>query len=342
MLCAELVSGDGGRVADLLGEESTVTDLEREPEGTRGVGQVRMPLGWQIAVWLTLGVVVTVGAGALLWWGLGSPAITGPNALKPQEKFDLIKIALAVTGGIGGVIFLVIAYRKQRLGEAAERRENAKGRREDAKEERENVKLLNERFATAAAQLSHDEAAARLAGAYAMEALADDWKARRQTCINVLCAYIRMHYNHEPPEDPDALRKWHGERQVRDTVIRIITAHLRAEAAVSWQGYDFDFTGAVFDSGDFTKASFAGGTVTFQRAEFVSGHVDFGDTKFSGGIVDFSDATFSGGTVAFRGARFSGGTVRFGRVKFASGTIDLYCAELSDGAVYFGGGPVFG
>jgi hypothetical protein len=36
---------------------------------------------------------------------------------------------------------------------------------------------------------------------------------------------------------------------IRHTVIRVITAHLRNGAAVSWQGLNFDFTGVVFDGG---------------------------------------------------------------------------------------------
>ena len=95
-----------------------------------------------IAIWLIAGAVIATGTAALLWWSLGSSAITGPNAPKPQDKFDLIKIALTVTGGIGGVIFLVITYRKQRLGEAAEIREVTK-------EKREYTKLFNERFTKA-------------------------------------------------------------------------------------------------------------------------------------------------------------------------------------------------
>jgi hypothetical protein len=191
--------------------------------------------------------VVALGVAALLWWlGLGWPPLAGANAPKPQEKFDLIKIALTVTGGIGGVVFLVIAYRKQRLGEAADRRE-------DAKEKREDTKFFNERFTKAAEQLGHDAAAVRLAGVYAMAGLADDWIAHRQTCIDVLCAYLRMHYDPEPPEDVEPLRAWHGERQVRHTVVRIIAAHLRTNAVVSWQDCDLDFSGAVFDGGDFSK-----------------------------------------------------------------------------------------
>jgi hypothetical protein len=35
-------------------------------------------------------------------------------------------------------------------------------------------------------------------------------------------------------------------REVRHTVIRVITAHLRRDAASSWQGLNFDYTGVVY------------------------------------------------------------------------------------------------
>ncbi|MET8162273.1 hypothetical protein ABZT47_38445 [Sphaerisporangium sp. NPDC005289] len=82
-----------------------------------------------------------------------------------------------------------------------------------------------------------------------------------------------------------------GLREVRHTIIRLITAHLRDDATASWQGRDLDFTGVIFDGGDFTCAVFSGGTVTF------GGTVDFGGARFSGGTVNFGSADFSGGTV---------------------------------------------
>ena len=102
-----------------------------------------------------------------------------------------------------------------------------------------------------------------------------------------------------------------ANREVRHTVIRVITAHLRDGAAVSWQGLNFDFTGVVFDGGDFRDARFSGGTVSFADAEFSGGKVHFDGAKFSGGEVDFAGAKFSGGRVRFGGAKFSGGTVSF-------------------------------
>jgi hypothetical protein len=40
---------------------------------------------------------------------------------------------------------------------------------------------------------------------------------------------------------------------------------------VSWQGLNFDFTGVVFDGGDFGGAEFSGGTVDFGYSVFSLG-----------------------------------------------------------------------
>src|SRR5262245_26763067 len=59
----------------------------------------------------------------------------------------------------------------------------------------QRTRTLNERFATAAGQLGSDKPpAVRLAGVYAMAGLADDWPENRQTCVDVLCAYLRLPY----------------------------------------------------------------------------------------------------------------------------------------------------
>jgi hypothetical protein len=146
----------------------------------------------------------------------------------------------------------------------------------------QRTRTLNEWFATAAGQLGSDIPAICVAGVYAMAGLADDWKEDRQTCVDVLCAYLRMPYEPDPGDDapePERLG-FRASREVRQTVIRVITAHLREGAAVSWQGLNFDFTGVVFDDGDFSEAKFSGGTVNFTDAKFSSGTIDFGDAQF--------------------------------------------------------------
>jgi uncharacterized protein YjbI with pentapeptide repeats len=225
------------------------------------------------------------------------------------------------------------------------------------------ARVLNERFMAIAAQLGGDQASVRLAGVHAMAGLADDWEDNRQTCVDVLCAYLRMPYEPDPGANaPAADRQTFGaNREVRHTVIRVIGAHLRQGALRSWQGLNLDFTGVEFDGGDFSGArisgvvvdftgarfsggtvgftgvQFSGGTVDFDRAQFSGGVVDFTGSEFSGGIaVNFGKADFTGGAVRFDTADFRGGRVSFGNAEFSGGTVSFTAARFSGGTVYFG------
>ncbi|MEU2358597.1 pentapeptide repeat-containing protein [Streptomyces misionensis] len=277
------------------------------------------------------------------------------HGLKPEHRidsttlFDLVKLSFGVVAGAGALVALVVAYRRQRVDEDGALREA--------------TRLHTERFTTAVGQLGHDSAAVRLGGVHALAGLADDAPTRelRQTCIDVLCSYLRLPYTAEadlPAGDAEARHNYLALREVRHTVIRLIRDHLRLETEHlhSWQGHDFDFTGATFDGGDFTEATFSGGTVSFDEAAFSGGEVAFHRTtfsskvsfnaaKFSGGAVVFSGATFSGSTLEFGKATFSGSMVYFNRLTVCDGVLNFYGAAFSGGAVKvkegrFSGGTV--
>jgi uncharacterized protein YjbI with pentapeptide repeats len=324
-----------------------------------------------VALLLTLAVVVAGGTGFLLWMAVGRPSLHGAvPGWTVGNSFDAMKIVLAVVGGIGGVVALTVAYRRQHLGEAADRREEAKERRED-------TKVYNDRFAKAAELLGSEKAAVRLAAVYALSALADDWNDGRQTCIDVLCAYLRMPYT--PPDEPapaeppvaaggptlrgklrarmrrptppapepaatgDDDRERREQRQVRHTVIRLIPDHLRQpEHPHTWTGHNLDFSGAVLDGADFSGTVFSGGTVSFACARFSGGTVSFACARFSGGTVSFAGARFSEVTVSFAGAQFCGDVV-FDDAHFSTGAVlFLGAAQLLDGRLSFSHAQVCG
>src|SRR5215469_5311006 len=204
----------------------------------------------------------------------------------------------------------------------------------------QRTRILNERFDTVAEHLGSDKPpAVRLAGVYAMAGLADDWPEHRQMCVEVLCGYLRMPYEPEPGDDAPVEKRlaFQASREVRHTVIRVITAHLNGTAPVSWCGLNFDFAGAVFDGGDFSGAKFSGGTVNFSNAEFPGGTVSFAGAEFSGGTVSFALAKFTGAMVDFAGAEISGGTVGFGYAGFSSETVNFTSAKFSGAEVDFAG-----
>ncbi|MGW2308726.1 hypothetical protein [Actinomadura luteofluorescens] len=157
-----------------------------------------------------------------------------------------------------------------------------------------------DRFTAAVAQLGDSSPAVQLGGAHALAGLADDAPTRefRQTCIDVLCAFLRLPYEpdpgNEPAEDQDpaqhaqARAAYRALRVVRHTVIRIIANHLRVGAQVSWHRHAIDFTDVVFDGGNvWFAARFGGGTVDFRLARFGDSTVNFMGAQFEGASVEF-------------------------------------------------------
>lgn len=248
---------------------------------------------------------------------LGFPHVQSGHDLPLPQLLDVLKLVLGTVAGAGALFALVVAYRRQRLAEVADERDQRRAL-DDL------TRVFNERFAAAAQQLGHAEPAVRLAGAHAMAGLADDWEHGRQTCIDVLCAYLQLPYEPEPSEDAQASDRlvFARNRRVRITILDIITAHLRdGVAPVSWQGHNFNFDGTVFDYGNFTGVRFTGGLVRFMNAEFRS--ASFANAHFAGGDIYFSGATFSEGRVDFDGARFTGGKIEIIEPSFQGGVLDL-------------------
>ncbi|MGW1729897.1 pentapeptide repeat-containing protein [Streptomyces sp. NPDC001999] len=325
--------------------------LRRKPEAPRGR---YTPNLWP--VWIVAPVAL-IAAGALGWgiyhyaYDHFAQAAADQKPPKPVDINDVLKATVTALTLIGAVLAGLYAYRKQLLAEGDAHRADAS--------------QLAERYTTAAEQLGHDQAAVRLAGVYALARLADDWAEQRQVCIDVLCAYLRMPY--EP--DPTAPEHKAGEREVRQTIIRVIRDHLQQpDTPTAWCEHNFDFTSAVFDGGsfstshfrgranfdrarfaggtvDFASTMFSGGTVTFHGARFAGSMVDFIAAEFSSGVVDFHGATFGGGMVDFDGAEFGGGVVDFSGVEFGGSTVGFADARFSGGTVdflgaRFGGGVV--
>ncbi|HEY3468147.1 MAG TPA: pentapeptide repeat-containing protein [Amycolatopsis sp.] len=274
--------------------------------------RLRISLGLNIAVLLAVAVVAAVGVGAVAWWLLGRPPIRAAGRWTPGESFDFAKIVLAVVGGAGAVVALVVAYRRQQLGEAAE--------------QREEIKLFAERFTKASDQLGAEKAPVRLAGLYALEDLARGTPAQRQTIVNVLCAYLRMPY--APPDESESAGEENERRrqelQVRLTAQRILGAHLRPDdAAEFWRDIDLDLTDATLVEFDLGRCRVR--AARFHRAEF-AGRADFAEARFDGvagfglatftGVADFGEAAFAD-SAAFGGAGFRE-WARFSEVRFGA------------------------
>lgn len=264
--------------------------------------------GWR---WLTaqkslghaLVIVVAIGLlGAFVAWvavswilGQGLPWTTAPSG----DRLELTKLALTVVGGAGAIVALTVAYRRQK----------------DLEDGR-----FTERFGAAAAQLGADTPAERLAGVYAMAGVADRYPMFAQQCIDVLCGYLRLPFDPDPTrthltqvvthetaeENKQAADHTYqllpNDREVRDTVVRVIAAHVNADRETGWQKNNFDLTGATLTTAPFGGSHFLG-TLDCARVTFTGSIIRFGGAIFSGDTL-FDGATFSGDT-HFYGAKFS-------------------------------------
>ncbi|GAB4988544.1 hypothetical protein MAHJHV61_35700 [Mycobacterium avium subsp. hominissuis] len=143
-------------------------------------------------------------------------------------------------------------------------------------------------------QLNGRDAPLRLAGAYALAALADDWHrtgidAERQVCVNLLCAQLRTPPRPHP-EDPE----------FRRSVVAILREHrLRADlpdvdydaadAEKSWRACHIDLTGAVLSGMNFLGTDLSG--VVFHGADLTQAVL--ADTNLTGAAL--TQATLTGG-----------------------------------------------
>ncbi|MFE7333587.1 hypothetical protein [Streptomyces griseus] len=257
--------------------------MKRASSLRRGDRGLRLwPVGSALVLTFTAATLVAAG---VFYSGWELFAVQG---LKPQRRidaktlFDLVTLSFGVVAGAGALVALVVAYRRRRVDEEGARREA--------------TRLHTERFTTAVGQLGDASPAVRLGAVHALAGLADDApdSGLRQTCIDVLCAYLQLPFTPDPGSD-DANREEHhlylSLRKVRHTILRLIGDHYRRPRGThrSWQGCDLDLTGVTID-----------------------GDMNFHDAAFSDGTVNLSGAAFTSGTVTFERAKFSGNPVSFG------------------------------
>lgn len=168
-----------------------------------------------------------------------------------RVELDAIRTAGTLIVGAGGAVTLLLAARRQRSTELTleHQREVAQATERDAAEQR-----ITELYTRVVDQLGAEKAPVRLGGLHALERLAQNNPAQRQTIVDVICAYLRMPFtppDYWPPGE-DASEEVHRlyeqrrqELQVRLTAQRILSAHLKPEAAaVFWADIDLNLTGA--------------------------------------------------------------------------------------------------
>lgn len=187
-----------------------------------------------------------------------------PTLDDQQRASYLWPAAQAVLFTLGGAIAIIgvslsiARHREELLARARAEatlkldRSKEKTRRREASQARRvaHENILRERFVTATELLSDDTAPIRrTAGIYALAAVADAWAELKrddecQTCIDVLCAYLRAPLGGESLSTPAA------EVATKRAGYDLIRSRLLAEpesTAPSWEGRFFNLTSARID-----------------------------------------------------------------------------------------------
>src|SRR6266540_2910180 len=283
--------------------------------GQDGEGRPLRIMPWWLA---GLGLLAAIGFGWLVTvWLLGE---ADRGTTRAELRIDAIRTGLTVVAGTGAGVALLIAARRQWLGERAQRhREQVATQNRQHQDHDATERRITDLYTKAVELLGSDRPAVRLGGLYALERLAQGQPAHRQTIVDVICAYLRM-----PEAEPEG-----ADLEVRQTAQRILTRHLRPGAG---DGYwpdlaidlrdatllDLDASGCRFGSLDLRDTTFEANT-RFAEAVFVEPPRLRG-ASFTGTEVSFvgaelrAETTFEAVTfgcpVDFAGARFEE-SVRF-------------------------------
>ena len=299
-----------------------------------------IPAWW----WMLAAVAaVVIVAFVVTTWLLTIASGAKPGTEQANSRLDAVRTGLAAGAGAGAAVGLMLAFRRQHHQEIAT----------DLTDRDATERRITELYTKAVEQLGNDKAPVRFGGLYALERLAQDNPAQRQTIVNVICAYLRMPFAPEAPtgkpkpeaaEDPgepdtetetgtdEIGDTWRQERQVRLTAQRILAEHLRDDRAEDmrptdppsprfWPDIHLDLADATLIDFNFVNGVMA--DANFDGATFRGDHL-FDGATFTG-IANFSRAAFSGeagfdgatfrGDLLFNGATFTG-IANFSRAAF--------------------------
>lgn len=279
---------------------------------------------WTVPLVAAAVLLIAGAALACLWWWVDGQQWSDQER-KTSALLDVVKVASGIAVGGGGLFALYLAARRQRTQELelAQREiahelavQVASTTEQDAASRR-----VTDLYAKAVEQLGSDKAPVRLGGLYALERLAQDNPAQRQTIVNVLCAYLRMPFELPAPTDTQKVE----EREVRYTAQRILTAHLRPDLDATtgeptnpdfWPGRSLDLAGATLIDFDASYCHFD--EAAFDRATFTGEYTSFSWTTFTR-TAGFSGAQFTTEAL-FHEATFAG-TANFIQTMFADRAI---------------------
>lgn len=209
-----------------------------------------------------------------------------------SNGLDTVKTAFGVVAGSGAGAALYVSYRKQR--------------NDESNSVREQDRLFTERYTQAVSQLGNGAAAVRLGGVYALARIADDSERDRDTCLSLLCAYLRT------PFDSEQKRQAPEEYNVRSAAQQVVFDRLVPVHPGYWARAAVDLRDAHLWDITLNNAS-----VYRLRASRAIFHGDFVVRASEVLYVDFEDASFLQeakfyGTSILNDALFRGATFTVG------------------------------
>ncbi len=240
-------------------------------------------MSFRVRWWIVVVVVAFAVTVAATWLALDlllGEADRAGAADRPGARIDAIRTGLTVAAGVGALVALVLALRRQWHTE------------HDSTEQR-----ITELYVKSVEQLGSEHAPVRLGGLHALARLAQDNPTQRQTVVDVICAYLRMPFT--VPEADDTAGQ--QELQVRLTAQRLLAKHLSTAEPAPWKDIDLDLSGATLvglnlyrcrvREATFTHATFTGGLAGFASVTFTD--ADFDDAIFET-LAIFTNASFLG------------------------------------------------
>lgn len=233
--------------------------------------------------WWCAFVFVAAGGLLLVAWNLWGASWSWFGGLG-EEPVARATSALTTVGGLGGAVFLTVKYRERSSDERNE---------------------TDERLSGAVSQLGSSSPQVRIAGVYALEALA--FGKYKQRVVNILCGYLRTQSD--------------NDGAVETSILQVVSAHFERYSSKKkrsiipksqlWSDCIFDLRSATLTE----PVDFRG--ITLKSAHFEGATLNFVDFK----DATLTDAHFEGAT--FPSAAFDEDSINIGR--FNGATLNVVC-----------------
>jgi hypothetical protein len=312
----------------------------------------RFPVGAVLiagAVLLTLLILLMWGvlwlqAGRLDFWA---------GKLTASVYYDSARSVVTLVGALAVGVTIWAAVRAQ-----ISTQEKFESEQEDRVLDRDRLRAQDRRarFSAAAEQMSSVNAAARVGAVYTLATLADEFgeerdRASQQTCVDMLCAYVRMSSppkEVQPSSEPEIRFDREGTEMTR-AIFSVIREHCNGHLVehASWSSRRFDFRGAHIREADLTGLQLSQGVLDFSGATvwgelnltkgmWSSGEVTMIGTSFNpGSVLNLADTVIDGANVRLLESSFAGSNIRALRLKVKKGALRLDLKEVSKSNVSF-------